>query len=205
LDLLNELTANANKNKNLNIPKIVTDNVTLTSPHEIANEFNRFFVKAGQKVSDNVAPTNTTPGSYLPDDSSNVPPFNLGNTGPVHVSDIIKSFDPKSSLDSEGISLKLIKFVNIQISTPLAHIFDRSFESGTFPNKLKVNRTVPILKSGDLSLCDNYRPISLIQTFSKIIEKMVAIKLTNHLQLNGLLHKHQFGFQRNRSTEHNLI
>ncbi len=61
------------------------------------------------------------------------------------------------------------------------------------------------IKSGDPSLCDNYRPISLIPTLSKIIEKIAAITLTNHLQLNKLLHQNQFGFQRNTSTEHNLI
>jgi hypothetical protein len=64
---------------------------------------------------------------------------------------------------------------------------------------------VPIFKSGDKGLCDNYRPISLIPMLTKIIEKMVAINLTNHLQLNNLLHFNQFGFQRNLSTEHNLL
>ncbi len=54
-------------------------------------------------------------------------------------------------------------------------------------------------------MCDNYRPISLIPTFSKILEKIVSIKLTNHLQINKLLYKHQYGFQRGLSTEHNLI
>jgi hypothetical protein len=108
-------------------------------------------------------------------------------------------------LDINGISLKLLKFINSEISTLLAHIFNLSFANGIFPQKLKTNRTVPIFKSGDPCLCDNYRPISLIPTLSKIIEKIAAITLTNHLQLNKLLHHNQFGFQRNTSTEHNLI
>ena len=52
---------------------------------------------------------------------------------------------------------------------------------------------------------DNYRPISLISTFSKILEKMVALKLSNHLDINKLLHQHQYGFQAKRSTEHHLL
>ncbi len=60
-------------------------------------------------------------------------------------------------------------------------------------------------KSGDPNSCDNYRPISLIPSFSKILEKIVTVNLTNHLQLNNLLHKNQYGFQRNLSTEHNLL
>ncbi len=64
---------------------------------------------------------------------------------------------------------------------------------------------MPIFKSGDPSICDNYRPISLIPTFSKIIEKIAATSLTNHLQFNKLLNQNQFRFQRNTSTEHNLL
>ncbi len=98
-----------------------------------------------------------------------------------------------------------MKYVNFEIREPLAHIFSLSLENGTFPNRLKNSRTVPIFKAGDATLCDNYRPISLISTFSKILKKIVAVNLTNHLQINKLLHKHQFGFQRNLSTDHNLI
>jgi hypothetical protein len=64
---------------------------------------------------------------------------------------------------------------------------------------------MPVFKSGDDKLCNNYRPISLIPTLSKILEKMVAVKFTNYLQLNKLMYKHQYGFQRGPSTEHNLI
>jgi hypothetical protein len=145
---------------------------------DVAEEFNSFFSKAGQQISDSVPQTKTTPETPL---------FELGNTGPVHVSDLIKFFPSKSSLDIDGISLKLLKFVRAEVCTPLGFIFDLSLTSGTFPNKLKLNRTVPIFKSGDAKKCDNNRPISLIPTLSKVLEKMVAIKLTNFLQINKLL------------------
>jgi adenosyl cobinamide kinase/adenosyl cobinamide phosphate guanylyltransferase len=51
----------------------------------------------------------------------------------------------------------------------------------------------------------NYRPIVLVDCFSKILEKMVATDLSNHLDRNNLLYKHQYGFQRVKSTEQNLI
>jgi hypothetical protein len=146
-----------------------------------------------------------TPESFFTPPPEPTPDFELGSASAIHVSDVIKSFPNKSSPDINGLSLKLLKFVRYEISTPLAHIIDLSFSSGIYPSKLKTNRTVPIFKSGDKCLCDNYRPISLIPTLSKIIEKMVAINLTNHLQLNNLLHFNQFGFQRNLSTEHNLL
>ena len=118
--------------------------------------------------------------------------------GPVHICDIVKPFHSKMSQDLDGLSLKLIKYIIHDISIPLAHIFNLSLDNGVFPDKLKECRIVP--KS-----CDNYRPISLVSTLSKILEKIVAVKLTNHLQINKLLYEHQYGFQRSRSTEHNLI
>jgi hypothetical protein len=101
--------------------------------------------------------------------------------------------------------MKLVKFVIYEIAVPLAHIFQLSIETGIFPERFKKSRVVPIFKCGDPRLCDNYRPIALVNTFSKILEKMVATDLYNHLDINNLIYKHQYGFQRNKSTEHNLI
>jgi hypothetical protein len=140
---------------------VATDPVT-TDPTAIADEFNSFFSQASKNISDSVPPTTSTPESYFP--PSNIPSFELGNTGPIHISDLIKSFPNKTSVDIDGISLKLLKFIKIEISTPLAYIFYLSLTNGSFPSKLKLNRTVPNFKSGDAKKCDNYIPISLIPT-----------------------------------------
>jgi hypothetical protein len=204
-ELLNELTSKNKSKSNSNIPFIISNGNKIDTPQEIATEFNSFFVNAGQSIVNSVPATDTSPESFLPNPDSETPEFDLGNISPTHILDIIKSFQNKSSLDIDGISLKLLKFIGPTICTPLAHIFNLSFMSGIFPTKLKLNRTVPIFKSGDPNSCDNYRLISLIPSFSKILEKIVTVNLTNHLQLNNLLHKNQYGFQRNLSTEHNLL
>ena len=103
------------------------------------------------------------------------------------------------------ISINLLKFILNSVSVPLAHIFDLSLKNGIFPNKLKSSRVVPVFKSGDRKICDNYRPISLVSSIAKILEKIVALKLTNHLEINKLFYPYQFGFQRGLSTEHNLL
>jgi hypothetical protein len=99
----------------------------------------------------------------------------------------------------------MLKFVSHEIAVPLAHIFNLSISLGVFPEKFKIARIVPVFKAGDPLLCDNYRPIALVKSFSKILEKIVQINLVNHLEINKLLSAHQYGFQRNKSTEHNLI
>ena len=170
----------------------------------MANEFNNFFTEIGSKISNIIQPTITQPENYLTD-LPNIRHLDLGQTGPVHFCDIFKSFEPKKSQDIDGISIELLKFISTAISTPLSHIFNLSLSTGIFPSKLKTSRTVPIFKTGCADLCDNYRPISLLSTLSKILEKIVSIQLVNHLELNKLIYKHQYGFQRNKSTEHHLI
>ena len=83
--------------------------------------------------------------------------------------------------------------------------FNLSITSGKFPSQLKLSRIIPLHKGGSSELCDNYRPISLQSTLAKVLEKMVSVQLTNHLELNNLIHKNQFGFQRGKSTEQNLL
>ena len=90
--------------------------------------------------------------------------------------------------------MQLLKFVPHQISVPLAHIFNLSLNTGIFPSSLKMSRTVPIFKSGSPESCDNCRPLSLLNCISKILEKMVATNFVNHLEINKLLYKHQYGF-----------
>jgi hypothetical protein len=108
-------------------------------------------------------------------------------------------------MDIDGISTELLKFLAIELSWPLAHIFNLSLSNGIFPDRLKSSRTVPIFKSGRNDLCDNYRPIALLSTLSKVLEKMVSVKLVNHLDRNKILYEHQYGFQRQKSTEHSII
>ncbi len=61
-------------------------------------------------------------------------------------------------------------------------------------SKLKQCRVIPIFKSGNATECDNYRPISLLSSISKVLAKIVAEKLIHHLISNNLLYQHQYGF-----------
>ena len=73
--------------------------------------------------------------------------------------------------------------------------------TGTFLDTLKFSEIKPIYKKGNKTLITNYRPISLLPVFSKIFEKILYKRLYNHLTLNNILVKEQFGFRCNSSTE----
>jgi hypothetical protein len=88
---------------------------------------------------------------------------------------------------------------------PLAHICNLSLGQGIFPNQMKSAKIVPVHKSGDTQNCDNYRPIALLNSFSKILEKVAVCRLVDHLEYHGIIDKYQFGFQRSRNTKQNLL
>ncbi len=87
----------------------------------------------------------------------------------------------------------------------MARIFNGSFESGKIPDDLKIAKVIPIYKNGDLSLVSNYRPISILPCFSKILERLVANRMYNFVEKYNILSPTQYGFRANYSTHLALI
>ena len=185
------------------IDKLSVSDRSVDDLKQIPNEFNKFFTTAGKNISDSISNTLTEPENFLKADNAPLLEFSL--TSPGEIVDIIRAFQSKTSTDIDGMSMKLLKSVAIEISFPLAHIFNLSLKNGTFPSELKLSRVIPIHKGGKPDLCDNYRPIALLSSISKILEKIVSLKLVNHLEINKLISPKQFGFQRNKNTEQNLL
>ena len=95
--------------------------------------------------------------------------------------------------------------VRAYISVPFSDICNSSFEEGTFPDKNKIAKVIPSHKNGSTKDVNNFRPISLLSTFSKIMEKLVAIRLNTYLDLHNIIYPEQFGFRAGFSTTHSLI
>ena len=199
-DILKELTTG--KSEQSQIEKININGKTVSDPTAMANEFNNFFTKVGRNIADSVEPSRVKPKDYLPKTSP--PLLRLENVSQHQVVDIISAMESKTSTDASGINMKMLKFIKYQIAKPLSHLFYLSVTTAVFPAKLKLSKTIPIFKAGDHTCCDNYRPISLLSSISKILEKIVANTLVNHLEINNLLCDNQYGFLRGRSTIHNI-
>ena len=74
-----------------------------------------------------------------------------------------------------------------------------------FPDKLKIPRVLPVFKSGNATSVSNYRPISILPCFSKILERIMYNRLYSFLSINNLLYEKQFGFQAGHSTDHAIL
>ena len=83
----------------------------------------------------------------------------------------------KVSSDEDSISMALIKQIITCVANPFTHICNVSFRTGVFPDKMKIAKVVPLFKSGDKYMCNNYRPISLLPQFSKVLDKLFSSRL----------------------------
>ena len=202
-ETLKELTTG--KHTQSKISKITANNATLEDPQLIAEEFNSFFTGIGSTIANSVEPTLKTFADYLTPPNANAPSLSFSPITHSQLISTINSMAAKSSTDISGISTKMIKQIKFEIAQPLLHLFNLSLTSGTFPSQLKTSRTIPIFKTGDSTSCDNYRPISLLSSISKILEKIIANRLVNHLETNNLLYEHQYGFQQGKSTVHSML
>ena len=79
-------------------------------------------------------------------------------------------------------------------------VFNQSLSTGIFPDKMKIARVTPIFKADDKLLMSNYRPVSVLPVFSKILERLMYNRLLHYLQVNDLLCSNQFGFREKHST-----
>ena len=94
-----------------------------------------------------------------------------------------------------------MKSVKSDISYPLVHIFNQSFIHGIVPDQMKIAKVIHIHKKGDHSNFGNYRPISLLPAFSKILEKLVYNRMMSFLDQNSILSDSQYGFRKGRSAD----
>ena len=92
-----------------------------------------------------------------------------------------------------------------EVAAPLTHIFNQSFILGVVSDQMKIAKIVPVFKAGNKKVLNNYRPISILPAFSKILEKLTCVRLTNVLESQDIIYKHQYGFRQNYSTIHPIL
>jgi hypothetical protein len=133
---------------------------------------------------------------------NSVPKIKTNKITRTEIEKIMKSLKVSNSYYGFGeTSAKILKKSVHKISSPLTHIFDQALSSGTFPTHFKYSLVIPVYIKEDKQEISNYRPISLLTSFSKILEKIIYIRLYKHVTENNILSVEQFGFKENSSTE----
>jgi hypothetical protein len=122
----------------------------------------------------------------------------------AEVINIITSLKSKKSSGFDEIYSKIVKSCANIINKPLTFIFNSSLAAGTFPDRCKYAIVRPIYKKGDITKT-NYRPISLLTSFSKILETLVFNRLNQYLKVNRIVVPEQFGYRKGISIEKDIF
>lgn len=201
-EIIRELS---NKNKSKTIDDIILktdDDVILREKLDIANHFNNFFnnvaADATKSLPVNVNNALSYIGRYSAKQVKTKDIFYL--TTPGEVANTIKNLKPKKSNDLWNITSTLIKQLKHELAYPVTKIVNDAFQSGEFPNLLKIAKILPLHKKEDVQDACNYRPISILPTLSKIFERIMYNRLSDYFEYNKVLNDKQFGFRKKRST-----
>ena len=168
----------------------------------ISNKFNDFFINIGPTLAKSIPRINKSPLSYLGNrltESIYLAPVNEKEIGQLikSLKDTAAGFDDLNSMCLKISSQFLVK--------PLTHICNLSLSQVIFPEQLKIANVIPLYKSDDSMLFNNYRPVSILCVLSKIFEKIMCNKVTAFLDIFKILHGNQYGFRKNSSTHVALL
>lgn len=129
----------------------------------------------------------------------------LSPTDEEEILALIASLKNNTAAVEDGLKAEPIKAISRIIAAPLAHRCNVSLSTGCFPKRMKVARVCVIHKGGVQSDLNNYRPISVLPVFSKILEHIINSRLTSSFTKHKIITEKQFGFQKNKSTEMALV
>ena len=191
------------KLKSSNLPRRITVNeVDIFDKRKIANEFNAFFTNIGSKLASKIPNASTTFESYInkPDSIMKTKQLSMNE-----LKDTFFSLKINKSPVYDDISFNVVKKCFSSLCEPLKYLCNLSIEKGIFPDDLKIAKVTPIYKADDKSDLSNYRPISVLSCFSKILERIMYNRLYQYLTENKILYPKQFGFQTGHSTEHAIV
>ena len=114
---------------------------------------------------------------------------------------LLHDMKPKHSCGYDNLSPYIIKRLPFDMCKALVHIFNLSLKQGEFISKFKIGKVIPIYKKGSKKLMENYRPVCLLPSISKLLEKIMYIRINDFLNKHNFFYKNQFGFRKSSSTE----
>ena len=187
------------------ITKIKKDNIIYQSGSDVSNILAKHFATIGKTYAEKIKQPLTPLKEYLNKIPINSNSMYLSPTCENEISKLIGQLPNKKSHGYDKINNCLIKELHLVITLPLTIAFNNSLEEGIFPDCMKDADTVPLFKSKCKSDCNNYRPISLLITLSKLLEKIVYKGIIAFLDKYDILFSSQYGFRKKHSCSDAIL
>lgn len=170
-------------------PNSFTDgNECINIINDIVGRFNEYFVSVGLNLAKQLGDSPLKDQKIIEKNIERNPnSLFLSTVETKEIYDIVNAFKNKRSTDSNGIDMIIVKKVINSIALPLTYICNLSFTTGSFLQGMKTAKVIPLYKAGDQKLFSNYRPVSLLCQFSKILEKIFVKRVGKFLDDFNLL------------------
>src|SRR6218665_958990 len=191
------------RSNSTSVDALIIDGTVVDDPVRISHVFNDFFAGIGQALADKIPASKTTVKEYLN------PPVTgslaIIPTSSSEIIDIVKSSKYTRSTGIDDIDPLVARTTIEQVAQVVSDIVNCSFSTGVVPPDLKIAKITPIFKQGDRQITTNYRPISILPFFGKIMEKAMCKRLNDYVEKKSILYKFQYGFRKGHSTDLALI
>ena len=182
-----------------------------TDKQKIADGFNAYYCSVGPNLAAKIDKKKSSLLD-LPHPLGNIPSsdttFEISKINAATVAFLIDSLSNKTSSGTDGISNALLKFVAKPLLKPLQKMINISIQTGIVPQQLKIAKVLPIYKGADAGskhFYSSYRPIAILNTIGKVLEKAVEYQLRQYFSSNGFFYTGQYGFRPNRNTAQALL
>jgi hypothetical protein len=201
--LINEVTCRKKIQKDT-VPDLFRyKNNLYQSPKDIANGFNKFFTEIGPELAKNIPRSDKLFSDFLGEPK--IQEFQFSELSETRILKFINNMKAKTSFGEDSVSNVVLKLVAPTIIQPLKHLINLSLKTGFFPDEFKVAKVIPIFKDSDKHDFSNYRPISLLNSLSRLIESIVCFQLTGFANECDIFYQHQYGFRANHNISHPLL
>ncbi len=192
----NKFVIKTKKSKDAQIISNIIDPISkspVSEPAEVANAFNEFFTNINGDSNLTLDASkdfiNEKFRAYKQNDLLNTSSFSFEKFTEEKVIEAIKSLDSSSSCGITEVPVSVIKNSAEVLAPFLTSIFNECITSGKIPKDLKCAIAFPLFKKGDSSLCDNYRGISVLSPFAKVLERLLSHQITNFFNSQKILKK----------------
>lgn len=179
--------------------EILIDNKLVDDPLEISRYFNEFLIEQPLKLHNGIR--QILVNQKTPNLIKNENTMFITSVTETEIFNLIHSLRNSNSHGNDNITSNILKNMALIITPILTYLINKSLLDGIFPDILKLARVIMIHKKGDPKVIENYRPISLLSTLSKILERVICEKINKFLNRFEILSSCQHGFRKGRSTQ----
>ena len=188
--------------KNTTSDAFIIDGENTHDPNIISARFNEFFINIGNSNTDTDTDQEQFKTYFRDQQFANLTFREITTEETIR---IIHKLKNKHSCGHDEISTALLKTVQHELAPSITLVINESLKTGIFPDKLKIAKVIPVYKKGEDNVFNNYRPISLLPSISKIFETVIYKQLYEHIQVHNILTDSQYGFRKSHSTEYTAI